>query len=172
MYSDEKSDEIMGELEKLPGEVEDLLRRTEVECRDLAEEYSGEDIFYCMGSGPNYGLAYKLAMTMLMEGALKHSCPLYSGEFRHGLIERVEEGVPVIFLESGLPGDELTERALRFCEKLGAENLVFRMSDYSDLNGLMSPFVLAVPLEWFVYYLAHFNGEDPGSTRHIGKVRY
>ncbi|BAZ98895.1 MULTISPECIES: SIS domain-containing protein [Methanothermobacter] len=172
MYSDEKSDEIMGELEKLPGEVEDLLRRTEVECRDLAEEYAGEDIFYCMGSGPNYGLAYKLAMTMLMEGALKHACPLYSGEFRHGLIERVEEGVPVIFLESGLPGDELTERALRFCENLGAENLVFRMSDYSDLNGLLSPFVLAVPLEWFVYYLAHFNGEDPGSTRHIGKVRY
>ncbi|NLU04955.1 MAG: SIS domain-containing protein, partial [Methanothermobacter sp.] len=78
----------------------------------------------------------------------------------------------VIFLESGLPGDELTERALRFCENLGVENLVFRMSDYSDLNGLLSPFVLAVPLEWFVYYLAHFNGEDPGSTRHIGKVRY
>ena len=40
------------------------------------------------------------------------------------------------------------------------------------LDKLLSPFILVVPLEWFVYYLAHFNGEDPGATRHIGKVRY
>ena len=43
----------------------------------LAEEFKDEDIFYCLGSGPNFGLAYKLAMTMLMEGAIKHACPLY-----------------------------------------------------------------------------------------------
>ncbi|QEF94965.1 MULTISPECIES: SIS domain-containing protein [unclassified Methanothermobacter] len=172
MHTDELSERILSELDELPDEIGRLLSDTEDDCRGLAEEHAGEDIFYCMGSGPNYGLAYKLAMTMLMEGALKHACPLYSGEFRHGLIERVEKGVPVIFLESGFPGDELTERALRFCESLGALNIVFRMSDYSDLSPLLSPFVLAVPLEWFVYYLAHFNGEDPGSTRHIGKVRY
>jgi glucosamine--fructose-6-phosphate aminotransferase (isomerizing) len=45
------------------------------------------------------------------------------------------------------------------------------MKNYSDMNNLMSPFALVVPLEWFIYYLAHFNGEDPGATRHIGKVR-
>ncbi len=46
------------------------------------------------------------------------------------------------------------------------------MRDYSDMNPLMSPFALVIPLEWFIYYLAHFNCEDPGATRHIGKVRY
>ncbi|MDI6842325.1 MAG: SIS domain-containing protein [Methanothermobacter wolfeii] len=172
MYRDEMAEGVLLELERLPVEIERLLKDTRDQCRDLAEEYSGEEIFYCMGSGPNYGLAYKLAMTMLMEGALKHACPLYSGEFRHGLIERVEAGVPVIFLEAGFPGDELTSRAIAFCERLGARNIVFRMSDYSDLESILSPFILAVPLEWFVYYLAHYSGEDPGSTRHIGKVRY
>ena len=50
--------------------------------------------------------------------------------------------------------------------------IIYNLKDYADINPLLAPFVLVIPLEWFVYYLAHFNGEDPGSTRHIGKVRY
>jgi glucosamine--fructose-6-phosphate aminotransferase (isomerizing) len=46
------------------------------------------------------------------------------------------------------------------------------MQDYAKVDPLLSPFILVVPLEWLIYYLAHYNGEDPGSTRHIGKVRY
>ncbi len=107
-----------------------------------------------------------------MEGALKNACPLYSGEFRHGLIERAEENVPLIFLDANYPGDELTQKSLDFSEKIGANSLIYKMQDYSDLNSLLSPFILVIPLEWFIYYLAHYNGEDPGSTRHIGKVRY
>jgi glucosamine--fructose-6-phosphate aminotransferase (isomerizing) len=166
------SPEVLKQLKDLPDITEKLIKSTENENKELAQKFASEDIFYCMGGGPNYGLAYKLAMTMLMEGAIKHACPLYSAEFRHGLIERVEKNVPTIFLDAGYPGDELTERAIEFCDNIGANNIVFKMQDYVDINPLLSPFALVVPLEWFVYYLAHFNGEDPGSTRHIGKVRY
>ncbi|HMK54615.1 MAG TPA: SIS domain-containing protein [Methanobacteriaceae archaeon] len=166
------SKSVLKDLEKLPETVDGILKATEQDNRILAENYQSEDIFYCMGSGPNYGLVYKLAMTMFMEGALKHACPLYSGEFRHGLIERAEKNVPLVFLDAGFPGDEFTQKSIEFGEKIGTKNIVYRMQDYSNLNPLLSPFVLAVPLEWFIYYLAHYNGEDPGSTRHIGKVRY
>ena len=125
-----------------------------------------------MGSGLNFGLAYKLAMTMFMEGSLKHACPIYSGEFRHGLIERVEEGVTVVFLRSGDQPDEVTDRAIKFCENLRVNNIVFDLQEYSDIDPLLTPFVLIIPLEWFIYHLSIFNGEDPGSTRHIGKIRY
>ena len=80
--------------------------------------------------------------------------------------------MPNIFLDAGYPGDELTGRAIEFCENIEANNIIFKMQDYADVNPFLSPFILVVPLEWFVYYLAHFNGENPGSTRHIGKVRY
>lgn len=163
---------VLKDLEKIPSITEDLLKKTEEENKTLAKKYAGYDIFYAMGSGPNYGLAYKLAMTMFMEGALKHSCPLYSGEFRHGLIERVEKNIPVVFMDAGYPGDEFTRKSIEFSNKIGAKNIIYRMQDYADVNPLLSPFVLVVPLEWFIYYLAHYNGEDPGSTRHIGKVRY
>lgn len=172
MVESEESQKILDDLEGLPGIIDGLIKDTEEENRVLAEKFKDEDIFYCMGSGPNFGLAYKIAMTMFMEGALKHACPLYSGEFRHGLIERAEKDVPIMFLEAGLPGDELTIKSLEFSENIGAKTLTFNMKDYSDVHPLLSPFILVVPVEWFIYYLSHYSGEDPGSTRHIGKVRY
>ena len=168
----ENKDELLAQLADMPEMLEKLLISTEQENKDLAEKYKGEDIFYCLGSGPNFGLAYKLAMTMLMEGAIKHACPEYSAEFRHGLIERAEKDVPVIFLRSDLESDEITQKAIDFCENLEAKSIIYNLKDYANVDKLLSPFVLVIPLEWFVYYLAHFNGEDPGATRHIGKVRY
>lgn len=168
----EKTDELLRELKSIPDLMEKLIEDTEEENKKLAYKLKDEEIFYAMGSGPNFGLAYKLAMTMLMEGALKHSCPLYSAEFRHGLIERAEKDVPIIILDSNYPSDEITKKAIEFCKKIEAKTLVYKMEDYSKINNLLSPFILVIPLEWFVFYLAHYNGEDPGSTRHIGKVRY
>ena len=166
------SGEILKQLEKLSSVIKNLIETTKEDSKNLAQQFKDDEIFYCMGSGPNFGLAYKLAMTMLMEGSLKHACPLYSGEFRHGLIERVEKDVPVIFLNADYPGDELTWKSIEFCEKIGAKNIIFNLDDYAPINHLLAPFILVIPLEWFVYYQAHYNGEDPGSTRHIGKVRY
>ncbi len=168
----ENKGQLLAELSDMPKILEKLLLLTEDENKDLAEKYAKEDIFYCLGSGPNFGLAYKLAMTMLMEGAIKHACPEYSAEFRHGLIERAEKDVPIIILRSDLESDEITQKAIDFCENLEAKTILFDLKDYAEVDKLLSPFIFVIPLEWFVYYLAHFNGEDPGATRHIGKVRY
>ena len=168
----ENKTELLSQLAEMPELIEKLLISTEDENMVLAEKYKDEDIFYCLGSGPNFGLAYKLAMTMLMEGAIKHACPEYSAEFRHGLIERAEKDVPVIFLRSDFESDEITQKAIDFCENLEAKSIIYDLKDYADVDKLLSPFILVIPLEWFIYYLAHFNGEDPGATRHIGKVRY
>ena len=69
--------------------------------------------------------------------------------------------------------DEITDRALESSiNELEVKAIVYDLKDYADVDNLLSPLILVIPLEWFVYYLAHFNGEDPGATRHIGKVRY
>ena len=173
MASDyENKTELLAQLSEMPKILEKLLLLTEDENKALAEEFKDEDIFYCLGSGPNFGLAYKLAMTMLMEGAIKHACPEYSAEFRHGLIERAEKDVPIIFLKSDFASDEITQKAIDFSENLELKSIIYNLEDYADVDKLLSPFIFVIPLEWFVYYLAHFNGEDPGATRHIGKVRY
>ncbi|MCF0226998.1 MAG: SIS domain-containing protein [Methanobrevibacter sp.] len=168
----ENKEELLNQLNIVPDIIEKLLVDTEEDNKKLAEDFKDEDIFYCLGSGPNFGLAYKLAMTMLMEGAIKHACPLYAAEFRHGLIERAEKDVPIIILDSDFESDEITKKAIEFSNNLEIKLILLKLSDYGDIDKLLSPFLFVVPLEWFVYYLAHFNGEDPGATRHIGKVRY
>ena len=168
----ENKSELLAQLSEMPKMLEKLLVATEDENKKLAQEFKDEDIFYCLGSGPNFGLAYKLAMTMLMEGAIKHACPEYAAEFRHGLIERVEKDVPIIILRSGFESDEITDKAIEFSRNLELKSIIYELEDYADVDRLLSPFIFVVPLEWFVYYLAHFNDEDPGATRHIGKVRY
>lgn len=168
----ENKEELLSQLKEIPDIIEDLLITTKNANMKLAQEFKDEYIFYCLGSGPNFGLAYKLAMTMLMEGAVKHACPLYSAEFRHGLIERVEKDVPIIFLDSDFESDKITEKAIDFSKNLELKIIYYNLSDYVNINKLLSPFILVIPLEWFVYYLASLNDEDPGATRHIGKVRY
>ncbi|WP_406535092.1 SIS domain-containing protein [Methanobrevibacter sp.] len=168
----ENKTELLNQLAEMPKMLEKLLVSTEDENKRLAEEFKDEDIFYCLGSGPNFGLSYKLAMTMLMEGAIKHACPEYSAEFRHGLIERAEKDVPIIILKSEFESDVITDKAIEFSKNLELKSIIYELKDYADVDKLLSPFILVIPLEWFVYYLAHFNGEDPGATRHIGKVRY
>ena len=168
----ENKDVLLSQLHEMPNLIEDLLISCEEDNKILAEEFKDEEIFYCLGSGPNFGLSYKLAMTMFMEGAIKHACPLYAAEFRHGLIERVEKDVPIVFLYSDFDSDEITQKAIDFSENQELKIINYKLSDYADVDKLLSPFVLVIPLEWFIYYLAHFNNEDPGATRHIGKVRY
>ena len=164
--------DLLNQLAQMPDIIEELLKTTEEDNKLLAQSFKDEDIFYCLGSGPNFGLAYKLAMTMFMEGAIKHACPEYSAEFRHGLIERAEKDVPIIFLKSDFESDEITQKAIDFCENLETKSIIYKLKDYSDVNKLLSPFIFVIPLEWFIYYLADYNNEDPGATRHIGKVRY
>lgn len=168
----EYKDSLLSQLHEIPTIIEELLKSCQQPNKQLAEEFKDEEIFYCLGSGPNFGLSYKLAMTMLMEGAVKHACPLYSAEFRHGLIERAEKDVPIIFLNSGFKSDEITEKAIEFSQNLELKVIVYNFDDLASVDKLLSPFIFIAPLEWFVYYLAHFNNEDPGATRHIGKVRY
>lgn len=168
----DKKDDVLNDLKKIPDIIEELIESTEEDNKKLAEKLKDEEIFYCLGGGPNFGLAYKLAMTMFMEGSIKHACPLYAAEFRHGLIERAEKDVPLIFLMADYPVDELTKKAINSSKELECKTIIYDLKDYANINNLLAPFILVIPLEWFIYYLAHFNGEDPGSTRHIGKVRY
>ena len=173
MIKTERTEALLDQLYQLPDKIEELINTTEESSKELAEKNKDIDLFYCMGAGFNFGLAYKLAMTMFMEGSIKHACPVFSGEFRHGLIERVEKGITVVFVKSGDEYDDVTCRTIDFCKDLGVNSIIFDLYDYAeDIDILLTPFILLIPLEWFIYHLSIFNGLDPGSTRHIGKVRY
>ncbi len=63
MIKTEKAQKILEELYTVPDLIEKLLETTEEDCKKLAQTNKDIDLFYCMGGGVNFGLAYKLAMT-------------------------------------------------------------------------------------------------------------
>ena len=52
----ENKDVLLKQLSQMPDLIEELLESTEEDNKALAEEFKDEEIFYCLGSGPNFGL--------------------------------------------------------------------------------------------------------------------
>ena len=51
----ENKDVLLSQLHEMPDLIEDLLISCEEDNKKLAEEFKDEEIFYCLGSGPNFG---------------------------------------------------------------------------------------------------------------------
>jgi len=84
-----------------------------------------------------------------MEFTWTHGCALESGEFRHGPLEIVEQGVPFIFLLGTDGSRHTTERALNFVKRYTDNVIVF---DYADLSQGLDPMLAPMVL------LFHWNG--------------
>ncbi len=153
-------------IEKLP----EVIEREESGARKLAESFKDQELFYVIGAGPTYGLAYKLAMTEITENAWAHGIVQYSTEFRHGIIEKIESELPVIFLIGTDPSQVDLRRELETCQKLGARTIVWDAKNFPATNQFLTPFYLAIPTEWFVYHLSILRGKPPSSRRYMGSL--
>ena len=159
----QKLDDLIQTLPKVIGEQEERAIA-------LAEEFKNESIFYVISAGPSYGVAYKLAMTELTENVWLHGIAQYSTEFRHGIVEKMEPGLPVIFLIGSDKSQVDLRRELDTCRKLGAKTIVWDAKDFPATDEFLAPFYLSIPTSWFVYYLALKRGRKPSGRRYMGSV--
>ena len=155
------ADEITQGMALLPELIDGSFARDQARGEALAREYLPSQILYCVGAGPLYGLAYKFALTVYMENIRTHGSVIESAEFRHGPAEMLERQRPdMSFLLGTDESRALTERSLEVARTRGANTFVFDAADYPGLHPLLAPFVLKVPLQWFVVYSALLRGID------------
>ena len=64
----------------------------------------------------------------------------------------------LVFLLGGDESRQVTERSLAFARERGARTIVVDAADHEGLHPLLSPYVLKVPLQWFVVYSALLRG--------------
>jgi glucosamine--fructose-6-phosphate aminotransferase (isomerizing) len=171
-YRDESNKvvQISTQLESLSEKLPLIIVREEEKCRKLADEFKDEPIFYVVSAGPAFGIAYKLAWTELTENAWVHGLAQYSTEFRHGIVEKIEKNLPVIFLIGSDDSEKDVRRELETCTKLKARTIVWDARAFPATDEYLSPFYLSIPASWFVYYLALFKGKAPSSRRYMGSV--
>lgn len=167
---------ILAELRTLPEAMARQAERTREPARRLAAEAADVEMFYVVGSGPNYGLAYKLALSVVIENLWKDAAPVDAGEFYHGPIEIIprdgaaDDRRAFLHLVGTDASRAVSEQAVRFCESKGARNLVFDAAAYPEFGELFAPFALFAPTEWWVMEMAAQKGHDVDERRYMGKL--
>ena len=105
---------------------------TEALGKSLAIKYKDADGFYLIATGPLAGLTYQFATCNLLEMQWKHAGVWNAAEFKHGPLEIVEEGLPMIFLLGTDETRPVAERARDFAVRHGADVISFDLADLED----------------------------------------
>lgn len=152
-------EEIIDGLYKLPALMSKQYIEEEAPTKVLAEQYAQEHMFYTLGSGPLYGLAYKFGLTVFMENMRVNGSFMDATEFRHGPAEMLDREKPLFVLLKGTDESRaLVERVQKICESKDARILIFDLEKYPDVHPLLAPFALMIPLQWFAVWSSLMRG--------------
>jgi len=167
--SKEVADGLLRDLHAFPAAAEALLPQVAKEAKaasgPLAEAY------YVVAAGPQYGLGYKLGLSVIIENLWTNGSVIHAGEFYHGPIEIVQAGRPhFVCLLGEDPARPAVERVVRFLDHQGTPHYVFDSRAYGRYSELMAPFPLFMATERWVMEMAARAGHDVDARRYMGKV--
>jgi fructoselysine-6-P-deglycase FrlB-like protein len=163
---------LLASLDRLPDELQRVKDASQARGQELAAQFRDARGYYLLGGGPLAGLAYQFQACTLMEMQWLHASALNTGEFQHGPLEIVEAGLPVIILLGTDASRRIGERALAFCERRGAQTLVFDLAELPQVDPDLAPFAVHVALQWFAWYLSQEREHPLSTRRYMWKVPY
>jgi len=143
-------------LRGLPPVLGRIYRDSQPRAEALSAQFADSTLLYAIAAGPLYGLAYKFALTVFMENIRIHGSVIASDEFRHGPVEMLDrQRADMVFLLGTDDTRAMTQRVLDLVS--GRDNvrtIVYDVAEHADVHPLLAPFVLLIPLQWFVVYSA------------------
>lgn len=163
---------IKSALNTLPDEMHKIIQATREHGKKLAQRYRDIDQVYVIGTGVLAGLAYQFTICNLLEMHWIDAAAINAAEFRHGPLEIVKDGLPMIFLKGRGQERAVVERAQHFAERQGADTIVFDLEDWPAIHDWFAPFGLHLPLQWFNWYLGIARDHPISIRRYMGKVEY
>jgi glucosamine--fructose-6-phosphate aminotransferase (isomerizing) len=148
---------------------------------ELAREVSRHKNFLFLGRGINYPLALEGALK-LKELSYVHAEGYPAGEMKHGPIALIEDGFPVIALA---PRDGSYDRMMSNLEEVRArDGRVIAIGHEGDrelrakadlmlaippAGDLLTPMLLAIPMQLLAYHMAVRLGRDVDQPRNLAK---
>jgi glucosamine--fructose-6-phosphate aminotransferase (isomerizing) len=181
-YGDEIN-QVMDQLEAMPGHIQTVLDREE-EVYALAREYVGVRSVLFLGRHAGYPVALEGALK-LKELAYLHAEGFAAGELKHGPIALVEQDLPIWCVVPPRGRDQLHEKMISGIQEVrarGARTICLAedgdtaIEPYADVlirlpkvPTLLQPLVAAVPLQLFACELATLMGHDVDQPRNLAK---
>jgi fructoselysine 6-phosphate deglycase len=160
----------------------EALYQTKVEgdqqCHEIATQWKDEPITYVLGAGPNYGVAYCLAMCYLQEMQWMHAASFNAGEFFHGAFEVVTDETPWLVWAGEDDTRPMAERALTFLRQYCKKTIAIDSRDFS-LPGVdaryrpfVTPFALSTVMTRLPQHYEAVRGHSLDQRRYMFKVDY
>lgn len=152
--------ELKEALKKLPDQMTSIIKPSEDFAMKALEGVKDEELFYVLGDGALWALAYQYGYTNLMEYSRVNAACLRSSEWRHGPLEILYKKPAMIhFIGNDLTRQyELTTK--NYCESNGAKVVTFDVKDYFETLPALSPFVLHIVSQLFLLYQSTEKGID------------
>lgn len=176
-------DEIMEQLEAMPGHIETVLEGAD-QVYELARAHAGTRSVLFLGRHAGYPVALEGALK-LKELAYLHAEGFAAGELKHGPIALVEEGLPVLCVVPPKGRDSLHGKMLSGIQEVrarGARTICLAeagdtsIEPYADelirlpkVPVLLQPLVAILPLQLFACELATALGHDVDQPRNLAK---
>ncbi|HEX2528042.1 MAG TPA: SIS domain-containing protein [Geminicoccus sp.] len=153
------TDELAANLPAIPAALGKVLAKADERAEADARRMLSATSMMVLGAGPHSPLAYKVALTVVMENIRINGTYCDAAEFRHGPAEAFERLKPdMMFFLGKDQSRETTEMVLRFCEKQGARTVVYDANDYGDVHPLLAPLVTNSLTQYFTVYSAILRG--------------
>ncbi|MCD6516009.1 MAG: glutamine--fructose-6-phosphate transaminase (isomerizing) [Candidatus Aminicenantes bacterium] len=180
VLSREKSIAYIKELQRVPHKLEIILNAAEA-VELLALDFLSYSHFLYLGRWVSYPIALEGALK-LKEISYVHAEGYPGGEMKHGPIALIDEKMPTMVIA---PKDRVFDKVLsnvfEVKARLGTVTAVAFRSDKEiaksvdkviripDIHELFSPFLTAVPMQLFAYYIAAARGADVDQPRNLAK---
>ena len=178
--ADSDYEQMIGDLQQLPGMMEELLKDRQ-QIQRFANRYLAAEHIFFIGRGIDYAIS--------MEGSLKlkeisyiHSEAYAAGELKHGTISLIEEGTLVVALatqEALYPKTvsnvvEVKTRGAFVMALTNEDNTeIEKVSDFTvyipKINRYFSGSLAIIPLQLFAYYVSLGRGLDVDKPRNLAK---
>ena len=172
--------EIIENMEKLPGQIEEILKHKD-QFQDIAELIKDAKSIFYTGRSLDYITAKEGALK-LKEISYIHTESFPSGELKHGSIALIEEGTPVIsvatqssILEKTISNNqELIARGATVISIAEEKNEFVRdssdvMIEIPDTIDLLTPLLAVIPEQLIAYYTSVLLGNDVDKPRNLAK---
>ena len=172
--------EVLERMDELPAQVERAIA-LDARCRRLADRFVDAPTVLFIGRHTGYPVALEGALK-LKEISYIHAEGFPAGELKHGPIALVEEGVPVVAVatachvypkmlsniqEVRARGADVIAVATEGDDRIG--ELADHVLEVPDTPELLSPVLVAVPLQLFAYHVAKLRGCDVDQPRNLAK---
>ncbi len=172
--------DLLADVVRLPQQIETVLH-LDGELERLAHLYHTKSDFLYLGRGINYPIALEGALK-LKEISYIHAEGYPAGEMKHGPIALITEEMPVVILA---PRDKVYEKILSNIQEVKArDGIVIAVGSEGDhelprkvdhflavpqTSPLLTPALLAIPMQLLAYHMAVRKGCDVDQPRNLAK---